>query len=292
MSQGANPTAGSTTDRASAPVAAPPAHLAGPQTLLRVAGMDCADEVEVVNRALKPLPGVRDVRVNLMAGTVTVAHTAEFSPESLVAALGRNGLRGTLATAKAGGESSADRQRGRLISVVVSGIFTGLGLLLAYTPAGAVLGERGFPIPQTILFGVAIIAGGWFIAPKALGALRRRSLDMNVLMTVAVAGAMAIGEWSEGAAGTDTAIETADVALMQDDLSQVAGAVQLGRRAMRVIQANIIFALAVKAVFLVLALLSYTSLWLAILADTGATLVVIANALRLLKVPEAPVTAT
>ena len=54
---------------------------------------------------------------------------------------------------------------------------------------------------------------------------------------------------------------------------------------MRVIQANIIFALAVKAVFLVLARLGYTSLWLAILADTGATLVVIANALRLLKAP-------
>ena len=185
-----------------APVAArvPDAPLDGPQTLLRVAGMDCADEVEVVNRALKPLPGVRDVQVNLMAGTVAVAHNAEVSPETLVAALGRNGLRATLATAKAGGESSADRQRARLISVVVSGIFTGLGLLLAYTPAGAALGERGFPILQKILFGLAIVSGGWFIAPKALGALRRRSLDMNVLLTVAVAGAMAIGEWSEGAA--------------------------------------------------------------------------------------------
>ena len=86
-----------------------------------------------------------------------------------------------------------------------------------------------------------------------------------------------------GGAGTDTAIETADIALMQDDLSKVAEAVQLGRRTVRIIQTNIIFALGVKAVFLVLALLGHTSLWLAILADTGATLVVIANALRLLK---------
>ena len=90
-----------------------------------------------------------------------------------------------------------------------------------------------------------------------------------------------------GAAGTDTAIETADMALMQDDLSKVAEAIHLGRRAMHVIQVNIIFALAVKAVFLVLAFLGYTSLWLAILADTGATLVVIVNALRLLKSPKA-----
>ena len=70
---------------------------------------------------------------------------------------------------------------------------------------------------------------------------------------------------------------------MQDDLSQVAGTVRLGRRTVRIIQANIAFALGVKAVFLILALFGYTSLWLAILADTGATLVVIANALRLLK---------
>ena len=88
-----------------------------------------------------------------------------------------------------------------------------------------------------------------------------------------------------GTAGTDTAIETADVALMQDDLGKVAEAILLGRRAMRVIQTNIAFALGVKAVFLVLAFTGHTSLWLAILADTGATLVVIANALRLLRAP-------
>jgi hypothetical protein len=66
---------------------------------------------------------------------------------------------------------------------------------------------------------------------------------------------------------------------MQDDLSKVAEAIQLGRRTVRIIQTNIAFALGVKAVFLVLALSGHTSLWLAILADTGATLVVIANAL-------------
>ena len=88
-----------------------------------------------------------------------------------------------------------------------------------------------------------------------------------------------------GKAGTDTAIETADMALMQDDLRRVADAIVLGRRTVRVIQFNIAFALAIKAVFLILALLGHTSLWLAILADTGATLIVIANALRLLRAP-------
>lgn len=55
------------------------------------------------------------------------------------------------------------------------------------------------------------------------------------------------------------------------------------RRTVRIIKANVAFAIAVKAVFLVLAFTGYTSLWLAILADTGATLIVIANALRLLR---------
>jgi Cd2+/Zn2+-exporting ATPase len=88
-----------------------------------------------------------------------------------------------------------------------------------------------------------------------------------------------------GGAGTDTALETADMALMQDDLRMVAEAILLGRRTVRIIQFNIGFALALKAIFLILALLGHTSLWLAILADTGATLLVIANALRLLRSP-------
>lgn len=86
-----------------------------------------------------------------------------------------------------------------------------------------------------------------------------------------------------GAAGTDTAIETADIVLMKDDLGKVAETVQLGRRTVRIIQFNITLAILVKLLFLVLTIVGYASLWLAIAADTGATLIVVANALRLLK---------
>ena len=86
-----------------------------------------------------------------------------------------------------------------------------------------------------------------------------------------------------GAAGTDAAIETADVALMRDDLGMIAEAVDVGRRTLAIIRFNIAFALALKALFLVLAVFGITSLWLAIMADTGATLLVVANALRLLR---------
>ena len=88
-----------------------------------------------------------------------------------------------------------------------------------------------------------------------------------------------------GAIGSDTAIETADIALMKDDLTGVAEAVLLGRRALGIIRFNVTFALGIKAVFLVLAFAGIAGLWMAILADTGATLLVIANSLRLLAPP-------
>ncbi len=89
-----------------------------------------------------------------------------------------------------------------------------------------------------------------------------------------------------GVAGTDAAIETADIALMQDELGKIADTIRLGRRTLRIIYFNIAFSLGLKAVFLVLTLMGHASLWFAILADTGATLLVIANALRLLARPK------
>ncbi len=86
-----------------------------------------------------------------------------------------------------------------------------------------------------------------------------------------------------GGAGTDAAIETADVTLMTDDLGKIAETIRLGRRTLGIIRFNITFALALKALFLVLTLIGHASLWLAILADTGATLLVVANSLRLLR---------
>lgn len=92
-----------------------------------------------------------------------------------------------------------------------------------------------------------------------------------------------------GAAGTDAAIETADIALMQDELGKIAETIRLGRRTLGIIHFNISFALGLKALFLALTLIGYASLWLAIMADTGATLLVVANALRLLAAPKSSI---
>ncbi len=84
-----------------------------------------------------------------------------------------------------------------------------------------------------------------------------------------------------GAAGTDQALETADVALMSDDLRKVAYALRLGRAARRIIAVNIAFSIGIKVLFMLLAIPGWTTLWLAVLADNGASLLVTANGLRL-----------
>ena len=86
-----------------------------------------------------------------------------------------------------------------------------------------------------------------------------------------------------GAAGSDAAIETADIALMTDDLSRLPWLVRHSRRTLRIIRQNVAAALLVKAAFVVLTSLGGASLWAAIAADMGVSLAVVANALRLLR---------
>lgn len=86
-----------------------------------------------------------------------------------------------------------------------------------------------------------------------------------------------------GAAGTDTAIETADVALMDDDLRKIPTFVRLSRATAQVLLQNIVLALGIKAVFLVLTFTGQATMWMAVFADMGASLLVVGNGLRLLR---------
>lgn len=88
-----------------------------------------------------------------------------------------------------------------------------------------------------------------------------------------------------GVAGSDAAIETADIALMSNDLTKLPWLIGHSRRTMQIIQQNIWFSLIVKAVFVLLNFVGYSTLWGAIAADTGASLLVIFNGLRLLNAP-------
>ena len=86
-----------------------------------------------------------------------------------------------------------------------------------------------------------------------------------------------------GAAGTDTAMETADIVIMNDNLRRIPETIRLSRRAHAVLWQNITLALGIKAVFLVLAVFGSATMWMAVFADMGASLLVVANGLRLLR---------
>lgn len=94
--------------------------------------------------------------------------------------------------------------------------------------------------------------------------------------------ALASVGFAMGAAGTDTALETADVALMNDDLRKLPEFLRLSARTHRVLTQNITLAIGIKVVFFVLALAGVATLWMAVFADMGASLIVVANGLRLL----------
>lgn len=89
-----------------------------------------------------------------------------------------------------------------------------------------------------------------------------------------------------GGAGTDTALETADIALMVDDLGKLPFTLQLSRKALFVIKQNITFSLGIKLLALLLVIPGWLTLWIAIFADMGATLIVTLNGLRLLRLKE------
>jgi Cd2+/Zn2+-exporting ATPase len=155
----------------------------------RVSGMDCSEEVAAIENAFKGKSAVAAVRANLIQSSVSIYHDGSLSDEELVRTINSSGVKVQPSTGKA---ESAGLDR-RALLVGISGASTGLGLLL-----GRFLAEGSW-FPE-IAFFAAILSGGALIFPKAFRSLRTFSLDMNVLMTVAVIGAIAINEHAEGAA--------------------------------------------------------------------------------------------
>lgn len=165
------------------------------QTTLHIKGMDCPDEIAIIERALKSIEGITEIRPNLMSGTVLILHEVNVTPPILINAIASSGLVATETNNKSSmqQEKNTSGQNKHMISVLVSGLLLGVGLLMQWQNLFA-------PYGQIAVFAIAIIGGGHSIFSKAMRSLKVFSLDMNVLMTVAVIGAATIGEWSEGAA--------------------------------------------------------------------------------------------
>lgn len=160
-------------------------------SVLRVEGMDCAEETALVEKALTGLPGLERFEVNLMTERLTVVHDNRVLPVGhLIAALDGVGLK-----AVPFGESrevaSLWQRHGRLVSTLVCGLFTAIGLALHFIQPASPW--------EKLVYALAILSGGWFIARKGVAAARHGALDMNFLMSVAVVGALFIDAWDEAA---------------------------------------------------------------------------------------------
>ena len=162
-------------------------HLSGtPCEVFLVSGMDCSEEVAAIERALKPLEGIRGVRADLVTSKVTVFHDGSLVRGIIAKHLEGSGVR------VRDGQQETGAPSWPAILVGISGLAWAVGFAVEWGNVPSWLSRLSFL--------VAILAGGWLVAPKAFRSLRTFSLDMNVLMSVAVLGAIAIDQLSEGAA--------------------------------------------------------------------------------------------
>jgi Cd2+/Zn2+-exporting ATPase len=130
---------------------------------------------------------------------------------------------------------------------------------------------RGNQLPEDKARAIAERTGG----PDKVGMVGDGINDAPALARADIGFAM-------GASGTDTAIETADVAIMDDDLRKIPAFIRLSRTTAVILKQNITLALGIKAIFLVLTLMGRGTMWMAVFADMGASLLVVLNGLRLL----------
>ncbi len=177
----------------------------------RIHGMDCADEVAVLRRELAPLVESGDqLAFDILRGKMTVrAGSATATGEQVAAAVARTGMRAEpwLDVQPGAGEMSFWHRRARTILTCVSGALCATGFAVHAMTDGvrAAVGTEGAgtaqqpPIVAMAFYAGAIIMGAWFVAPRAWNAARRMRPDMNLLMMIAVVGAVFIGEWFEAA---------------------------------------------------------------------------------------------
>jgi Zn2+/Cd2+-exporting ATPase len=163
------------------------------ESVYRIEGMDCHEEVQLLERRLHRLPGLERFTADILNQRLRVAHdAARLSASEVAEAVNATGMRAWLERERPSDGAGSPAASWRVGLLAISGAALALGLSLQWSGAGR------WTVVAACL--VAVVAGGYHTALRGLSAIRGRALDINALMLVAVAGAMAIGEWSEAAA--------------------------------------------------------------------------------------------
>lgn len=160
------------------------------EAVFRVEGMDCTEEVVILERRLRPLAGVEALSADLLGQRLHVKYdAAKLTTSAIVDAVGQTGMRMWLEHEEPAIEGGDIAWRWRLMVACGAAILAGLALR-----------ATGWPVVAAAVFTAASVAGAIYPARRAVAAIRSRTLDINTLMVVAVAGALVLGEWLEAAA--------------------------------------------------------------------------------------------
>jgi Cd2+/Zn2+-exporting ATPase len=165
------------------------------RTVFDVRGMDCTECARSVATAVERLPGVSSASVNFGAGTLTVEASANAQVDLRPRVLHAVEVAGYRAT-------SRDAARPQVAPSVFSDRRSQLAILsfFLWIVGGALSVIADQASPARIAYGLAVIAGAWTFSRAAVQAVRNRRIDMNVLMTLAIGGALLLGDWAEAAA--------------------------------------------------------------------------------------------
>lgn len=176
--------------------------------------MDCAEEISALRRELSPLVGGDEfLSFDLLNSKLTILkNPKDADPNAIIAVVGKLGMVAVpWEDVKKTAEQPFLKKHIRVIFTILSAFLTVVAFILHANLHGGfsealLLGENSekhvFPLAVKLLYSLSIVLGGWFIFPKAFISLKRLSPDMNLLMTIAVIGAVIINEWLEAATVT------------------------------------------------------------------------------------------